>query len=71
MEIATKRWIQLTHDGGRCDFPSWSPDGRHIVYANTADGKASHMRIMTMLADGTQKRALTGPGADMPNWSWK
>ena len=71
MEIATKRWIQLTHDGGRCDFPSWSPDGRHIVYANTADGKAGHMRIMTMLADGTQKRALTGPGADMPNWSWK
>ena len=71
MEIATKKWIQLTHDGGRCDFPSWSPDGRHIVYANTADGKASHMKIMTMLADGTQKRALTGPGADMPNWSWK
>jgi TolB protein len=71
MEIATKRWIQLTHDGGRCDFPSWSPDGRHIVYANTADGRASHMKIMTMLADGTQKRALTGPGADMPNWSWK
>ncbi len=71
MEIATKRWIQLTHDGGRCDFPSWSPDGRHIVYANTADGKAGHMKIMTMLADGTQKRALTGPGADMPNWSWK
>jgi TolB protein len=71
MEIATKRWIQLTHDGGRCDFPSWSPDGRHIVYANSADGKDAHMKIMTMLADGTQKRALTGPGADMPNWSWK
>jgi TolB protein len=71
MEIATKRWIQLTHDGGRCDFPSWSPDGRHIVYANSADGKAGHTKIMTMLADGTQKRALTGPGADMPNWSWK
>jgi TolB protein len=71
MEIATKRWIQLTHDTGRCDFPSWSPDGRHIVYANTADGKASHMKIMSMLADGTQKRALTGAGGDMPNWSWK
>ena len=71
MEIATKRWIQLTHDGGRCDFPSWSPDGRHIVYANSADGKAGHTKIMSMLADGTQKRALTGPGADMPNWSWK
>lgn len=71
MEVATKRWIQLTHDGGRCDFPSWSPDGRHIVYANTADGRADHMKVWTMLADGTQKRALSGDGADMPNWSWK
>jgi TolB protein len=71
MEIATKRWIQLTHDSGRCDFPSWSPDGRHLVYASSPDGRADHTRIMTMLADGTQKRALTGPGADMPNWSWR
>ncbi len=71
MEVATKRWIQLTHDGGRCDFPSWSPDGRHIVYANSADGKDDHMKIWTMLVDGTQKRALTGSGGDMPNWSWK
>jgi TolB protein len=71
MEIATKRWIQVTHDTGRCDFPSWSPDGRHIVYASSADGKADHTRIWSMLADGTQRRPLTGPGADMPNWSWK
>ena len=71
MEVATKKWIQLTHDGGRCDFPSWSPDGRHIVYANSSDGRAEHTRIWTMLADGTQKHPLTGPGADMPNWSWK
>jgi TolB protein len=71
MEIASKRWIQLTHDGGPCDFPSWSPDGRHIVYANSADGKAAHTKIWTMLSDGTQKHALTGDGADMPNWSWK
>ncbi|MGA7155672.1 MAG: translocation protein TolB [Acidobacteriaceae bacterium] len=71
MEVATKKWIQLTHDIGRCDFPSWSPDGRHIVFANSPDGLDSHTRIMTMLADGTQKRALTGSGSDMPNWSWK
>jgi TolB protein len=71
MEVATKRWIQLTHDMGRCDFPAWSPDGRHLVFANSPDGLFPHTRIMTMLADGTGKRALTGPGADMPNWSWK
>ena len=71
MNVTTKFWTQLTHDGGRCDFPTWSPDGRHIAYANSADGRADHTRIWSMLADGTQKRPLTGPGADMPNWSWK
>ena len=71
MEIASKKWIQLTHDGGPCDFPSWSPDGRHIVYANSPNGRMQSMKIMTMLADGTEQHALTGTGNDMPNWSWK
>lgn len=70
MEVATKRWIQLTHDIGTCDFPSWSPDGAHIVFANSPNGRDSSTRIMTMMVDGTQKKALTGAGSDMPNWSW-
>jgi TolB protein len=71
MEIATKKWIQLTHDSGPCDFPSWSPDGRHLVFANGPNDRAGNMKVWTMLADGTQRHALTGTGADMPNWSWK
>ncbi len=71
MEVATLKWIQLTHDMGLCDFPSWSPDGRHLVFANSPDTRDAHMRIMTMLADGSEKKALTTAISDMPNWSWK
>ena len=32
MDIASKRWLQITHEPGSNDFPSWAPDGRHIVF---------------------------------------
>lgn len=69
MEVASKKWIQLTHDIGRCDFPSWSPDGRHLVFAV---GSGPRAEIWSMLADGTERHKLTSTGGnDMPNWSWK
>lgn len=69
MDIASHRWIQLTHDIGRTDFPTWSPDNRHIAFQVHRGG---HTEIWTMLADGTGQHALTKIGnSTMPNWSWK
>jgi TolB protein len=70
MDIASKRWTQLTHDSGANDFPSWSPDSRHIVFQREQNG---HTEIWMMLADGTDQQQLTHGGGSntMPNWSWK
>jgi len=69
MDIASKQWVQLTHDGGRNDFPYWSPDNRHIIFQSSRSGG---MQIWTMLADGTNQKPLTTSGSNtQPNWSWK
>ncbi|MGC1363736.1 MAG: Tol-Pal system beta propeller repeat protein TolB [Silvibacterium sp.] len=65
MDIASKRWIQLTHEAGANDFPSWSPDNRHIVFQRDN-------QIWTMLSDGAEQQQLSHGGSNsMPNWSWK
>jgi len=69
MDVASKQWVQLTHDGGRNDFPSWSPDGRHVVFQSNRSGST---QIWTMLADGSNQKPLTTTGSNsQPNWSWK
>jgi len=69
MDIASRQIVQLTHDGGRNDFPSWSPDGRHIVFESTRSGTA---QIWSVLADGTHLQQLTRVGRNtQPNWSYR
>ena len=67
MDVASRQWVQLTHDGGRNDFPSWAPDGRHVVFQSNRGGGS---QIWSMLADGSQQRQLTSSGNNtQPNWS--
>ena len=69
MDVASRQFVQLTHNGGRNDFPSWSPDNRHIVFQSSASGSE---QIWTMLADGSQQKQLTFTGKNsQPNWSFK
>jgi TolB protein len=69
IDIASKNYIQLTHESGSNDYPFWAPDNRHIVFERTIGG---HSQIWTMLADGTEQHQLTHVGNNfMPNWSWK
>ena len=69
MDVTNKQWVQLTHDGGRNDFPCWSPDNRHIVFQSNRSGS---LQIWSMLADGTNQKQLTTSGTNSePDWSWK
>ncbi len=69
IDIASKRWLQITHESGSNDFPCWAPDGRHIVLERQMGHRTD---IWSMLADGTQQQQLTHSGNNMmPNWSSK
>jgi TolB protein len=69
MDIASKQFIQLTHDAGNNDFPTWSPDGRHIAFQRGGNGREE---IWTMLADGSKAHAITNTGGNsQPSWGIK
>jgi TolB protein len=67
VEIATGRTVQLTHDAGRNEHPTWSPDGRHLVFQSTRTGSR---QIWESLANGKEPKQLTTAGDNWnPNWS--
>ncbi len=59
---------QLTDDAGRDFFPSWSPDGQHVVFMSDRHGDPD---IYLVNADGSGLTQLTHNGEleFFPNWS--
>ena len=60
--------VQLTSSSGNNEEPSWSPDGRHLIFTSTRNG---HRNLFVMDANGTNLRQVTKNGRDnyLADWS--
>lgn len=67
-DILNAKQFQLTSNSGSNESPSFSPDGRFIVFSSTRNGRKE---LFTMFADGSgQMRLLDIKGnSEMPDWS--
>src|SRR5712691_6481546 len=63
-----QQWRQLTTGSSNDESPSWSVDGRHVVFSSTRNGRRD---IYMINADGTGLERLTTSGRfnDDPAWS--
>ena len=49
----------LTNDPNDDKFPSWSPDGKRIVFSSDRDGNRENYEIYVMDADGNNQQRIT------------
>ncbi|MBI4178520.1 PD40 domain-containing protein, partial [bacterium] len=67
LDMKSGELFQLTSRAGNNEHPSWSPDGRHIVFSSTRSGGPD---IYVMHMDGSGIRRLTYTRrATSPVWS--
>ncbi len=60
--------VQLTAGPGVDDSPSWSPDGRHLVFSSTAKGQ-SHIYMINTDGKDLERITFTGRHNSAPSWS--
>jgi TolB protein len=67
VDLATRQVRQITQGRGSCEYPSWAPNGRHLVFACTR-GQTWQITVSDRM--GAEVQALaTGPGNNVqPDW---
>ncbi|MBS0183847.1 MAG: Tol-Pal system beta propeller repeat protein TolB [Nitrospira sp.] len=63
-----QKHLQLTTGLGVDDSPSWSPDGRHLVFSSTVDGK-SQIYMINVDGKDLERITFTGTHNSAPSWS--
>lgn len=67
VDFATRQVRQITQGRGSCEYPSWAPNGRHLVFSCN---RAGTWQITVADREGRSLRTLSvGPGNNVqPDW---
>ena len=67
IDLATRQVRQITQGRGSCEYPSWAPNGRHLVFSCKRNNR---WEITIADRDGRSLQTLaTGPGSNVqPDW---
>jgi TolB protein len=66
-DVASGTIRQITGGEGSNESPAFAPNGRHLIFTSTRNGKA---QIFSIARDGRDVRQLTRDGNNRyPHWS--
>jgi TolB protein len=67
IDLASHQVRQITEGRGSCEYPSWAPNGRHLVFSCHRGGR---WEITISDREGRSLQTLaTGPGSNVqPDW---
>ena len=67
LNLRNNQIVKLTESNARNESPSWSSDGRHIVFTSNLGGP---LQLYAIDYDGANLRRLTSQGNNkLPDWS--